>query len=128
MAKSQPPKLSEFELEVMQQIWSRGTATAPEVHTALAESRDISYSAVKTIFDRLERKSAIRRQKQVGRTIIYSANVMEDRFRTGLVRDFMSKVFPHGDRKPLFNALIRDAELSSEEVRYLRELLNERED
>lgn len=122
-----PLRLSGFELEVLQQIFSRGTATAPEVHGALSESRTLSYSAVKTIFDRLERKGAIRREDQVGRTIVYAADVAEDRLRASLVRDFLSRVFPHGDRKPLFNALVRDTDLSPEEVQYLRNLLDERE-
>jgi predicted transcriptional regulator len=61
----------------------------------------------------------------VGRTIVYTATVVKDRLRRTLVREFLARVFPHGDRRPLFNALIRDAELSPEEVQYLRDLLNE---
>ena len=119
-------RLSQLELEVLQEIWSRDTATAPEVHAALGSHRELSYSAVKTIFDRLERKGAIRREGRVGRTIVYASTVARDRLRTKLVRDFLSRLFPHGDRTPLFNALIRDAELTPEEVRYLRDLLKEK--
>jgi predicted transcriptional regulator len=84
----------------------------------------MSYSAVKTIFDRLERKRAIRRDSQVGRTIVYTAMVAEDRVRARLLRDYVAKSFPGGDRKPLFNALIRDGDLSTDEVEYLQKLLN----
>ncbi|MCE2461232.1 MAG: BlaI/MecI/CopY family transcriptional regulator, partial [Pseudomonadales bacterium] len=49
-------KLSEFELDVMQQIWRNEECSAPEVHRELGEARDVTYSTVKTIIDRLERK------------------------------------------------------------------------
>lgn len=119
-------KLSEFELEVMQRIWARGTATAPDVHQDIDAERAMSYSAVKTIFDRLERKGAIHRKGQVGRTIVYAPSITADRARTRLLRDFLARVFPETDRTPLLNALVRDGQLSEEEIDYLEALLAER--
>jgi len=119
-------KLSEFELEVMQRIWARGTATAPDVHQDIDGERALSYSAVKTIFDRLERKGAIHRKTQVGRTIVYAPSITADRARSRLLRDFLARVFPESDRTPLLNALVRDGQLSAEEIDYLEALLSER--
>ena len=116
-------RLSEFELEVMQALWKLGETTAPEIHGDIARQREISYSAVKTIMDRLERKGALRRVSQVGRTIVYSAAIEEEQARAQLLNAYTSRLFPGEDRIPLFNALLRERDLSDEEIEFLRDLL-----
>lgn len=118
-------RLSEFELEVMQAIWSLGETTAPEIHAAIHRKRDISYSAVKTIVDRLEYKGAVKRLSQVGRTIIYASALDEDLARANLLQDYTAKLFPGDDRIPLFNALIRDRKLTDEEIIFLRDIVEQ---
>ena len=51
--------LSDFELEVMQLFWKCGEATAPQVHKIIEQKRDVKYSTIKTIIDRLEKKKAL---------------------------------------------------------------------
>ena len=118
-------RLSEFELEVMQVLWDRGDTTAPEVHGAIAQTREISYSAVKTIIDRLEAKGAVRRVSQVGRTIVYASAVDEEKVRAELLQQYTSRLYPSGDRIPLFNALLRDRALSDEEISFLRDVIKQ---
>lgn len=119
-------RLSTLELEVLQYICDAGTATAPKVHSQIAEQRQTAYSTIKTIFDRLEKKGAIYRKSRVGRTSIYAAKVTEESVQTSLIHDFVANVFPK-DKTPLFNTLIRDSSLSDEEVRYLEQLLKEKQ-
>jgi len=116
-------RLSEFELEVMQVLWDLGDTTAPEVHGAIAQTREISYSAVKTIIDRLEAKGAVCRISQVGRTIVYSSAIDEEKARAELLQEYTSKLYPGDDRIPLFNALLKERELSEDEISFLRDLL-----
>lgn len=118
-------RLSEFELEVMQAIWRLGETNAPEIHAAINRTRDISYSAVKTIVDRLESKGAVRRLSQVGRTIVYASALDENLARAALLRDFTAKLFPGDDRIPLFNALIRDRDLTDGEIIFLRDIVEQ---
>ena len=47
--------LSDFEFEVMQLFWEMKEATAPQIHKIIEQRRDVKYSTVKTIIDRLER-------------------------------------------------------------------------
>lgn len=119
-------KLSPLELEVMQYVCATGTATAPDVHSQIAEKRDTAYSTIKTVFDRLEKKGAIYRKSRVGRTTIYASKVSEQSVQASLLRHFVDRVFPK-DRTTLFNTLIRDSSLSQDEVRYLEKLLAEKE-
>lgn len=118
-------RLSEFELEVMQAMWGLGETTAPKIHAAISRTRDISYSAVKTIVDRLESKGAVQRISQVGRTIIYASALDEDVARADLLQNYTAKLYPEDDRIPLFNALIRDRELTDEEITFLQDVLRQ---
>ena len=118
-------KLSPLELEVLQYICAAATATAPDVHSQIAEKRETAYSTIKTAFDRLEKKGAIYRKSRVGRTSIYAARVAEETVQESLLRDFVKRVFPK-DKTPLFNTLIRDSALSEKEVSYLEQLLAEK--
>ena len=118
-------KLPALELEVLQYICAAETATAPNVHALIADKRDTAYSTIKTAFDRLEKKGAIYRKSQVGRTTIYAAKVDEQSVQQSLLQDFLKRVFPK-DKTPLFNTLIRDASLSDDEIVYLQKLLAEK--
>ena len=118
-------KLSPLELEVLQYICAAETATAPNVHSQIQEKRDTAYSTIKTAFDRLEKKGAIYRKTQVGRTTIYATKVAEQTVQASLLRDFVERVFPK-DKTPLFNTLIRDSSLSEEEIRHLELLVSEK--
>lgn len=115
-------KLSDFELDVMQQVWRTGTCSAPEIHQAIAEARDVTYSTVKTVMDRLERKGVLRRNRQEGRTIFYEAAVSPDAVQQTMLERFVAHVFA-GDRRPLLNHLLKDEELSADEYRYLEDVL-----
>ena len=119
-------KLPALELEVLQYICATSTATAPDVHALIAKKRDTAYSTIKTAFDRLEKKGAIYRKSRVGRTTIYAAKIDEKSVQLSLLKDFIKKVFPK-DKTPLFNTLIRDSTLSEDEIRYLKQLLDEKQ-
>jgi len=118
--------LSALELEVLQYICAADNATAPSVHAEIAKKRKTAYSTIKTVFDRLEKKGAIYRESNVGRTSIYAANVTGETVQASLLTDFVKKVFPK-DKTPLFNTLIRDNTLSQDEIAYLQQLLKEKQ-
>jgi len=115
-------KLSEFEIEVMQCLWQKGEATAPELHAMIEQHKDVTYSTVKTIVDRLEKKGAVERVKQYGRTIVYAASVNQDELQTPMLKSFIKRVFG-GDKRPLFAHLLQDEKLSDSEVEYLEQLI-----
>ena len=115
-------KLSEFELDVMQLFWRTDECSAPQVHEAVRQTRDVAYTTVKTVIDRLERKGVLERVRQNGRTIFYSAAISVDVVQQSMLKRFVAHVFA-GDRRPMMNFLLRDEVLSTEEIRYLDDLL-----
>ena len=115
-------KLSKFEQEVMEVVWEEGEVVVPDVHRKISEKRNISYSSVKTMFDRLEEKGAVKRIRNYGRTILYGANVtQEDRARS-LVKDFMKQVF-EGSVRPLVSHALADETLNAADIDYLEQLV-----
>ncbi len=119
-------KLSEFEVDVMQQVWRRGRCSAPEVHQGVASGRKVAYTTVKTIIDRLERKGCLVRAGADGRAILYEPAVSRATVQQSMLERFVAHVFA-GDRRPMFTQLLRDETLSAEELRHLRELLVDRQ-
>ena len=117
-------RLSDFELDVMTEFWREGELSAPALFERLGAERGVTYSTVKTIVDRLEKKGAIKRSESRGRTILYTAAVSQDRVRRPLVRSFVRRVFGD-DRRPLFAQLFREEKLSDEELDYLRRLIEQ---
>lgn len=115
-------KLSNFELEVMRHIWQEGSAIAPDVHRKIERYRPISYSAVKSIFDRLEQKGAIYRVRTYGRTILYAPHISEADYVRPVLRDFVNRVF-HGDLNAFFSMVLCDPRLTAEDLSALEAAL-----
>ena len=115
-------RFSDFEVEVLQIFWERGDLTAPEVHKAIESKRKVAYNTVKTIIDRLEKKGALVRVRQYGRTILFRAFLGREEVTRPMVHGFLDRIFK-GDRKALMSHLIQDEELTSEDVSYIENLL-----
>lgn len=118
-------ELSDFELEVMQILWRLGESSAPDIHKEIEQCRDVAYSTVKTIIDRLEKKGALKRTSQKGRTIFFEASIDKTQHRKPLIKDFINRVFL-GKSKPLVAHILEEEELSKEDIQYLEAILKER--
>lgn len=120
-------KLSEFETEVLQVFWQHKQASAPEVHKVITNSKEVTYSTVKTIIDRLEKKGALKRIDQKGRTIFYAASASANSMRKPILDNFINKVFG-GKSRLLMNHLIENESLSQEDLEYLEDVVSKAKD
>ena len=118
-------KLSEFEHEVMSLLWELKESTAPALHQEILKSKNVTYSTVKTIVDRLEKKSAIKRIKNYGRTIVYAAAIEQSSIQKPMIKKFISKVCA-GNPRLLLNHLLDDEKLSDDDLAYLQSVLDKR--
>jgi BlaI family penicillinase repressor len=114
--------LSNFELEVMRLIWRDKEVIVPDLHRELAQDRDLSYSTVKTIVDRLEEKGAINRIRTYGRTILYGPAIAEKTLAKPLVNDLLRRLFG-GEARPLISHLLKDENLSLDDLAYLEDVI-----
>jgi predicted transcriptional regulator len=65
--------LGDLERSVMDQLWrSAGTQSVREVHAAIGRDRDLAYTTVMTVLDRLAKKGLVVRERD-GRAYRYAA-------------------------------------------------------
>jgi BlaI family penicillinase repressor len=122
MAMKTDIKLSEFELDVMNIFWQAGKASAPEVHERIKFDKDVSYSTVKTIIDRLEQKTALTRADQQGRTIYYAPAIEREALSTPLLKGFLKRMFA-GDPHKMVAQLLANEQLNNSEIEQLEKML-----
>ncbi len=84
-----PPPL---ELECLKALWLLGEGTVKDVRAALAPGRDLAYTTVMTLLDRLARKGAVTRRK-VGRAFVYSPAISREVVRRAAVQELVSSLF-----------------------------------
>jgi BlaI family penicillinase repressor len=113
--------LHEREMDLMEVLWERGSATVAEVRGALAD--DLAYNTVLTILRRLEEKGYLGHEEE-GRAHRYFPLVERDQVRRSALRRLLDRVFA-GSPELLLNHLVSERKLSESEVRRLRQLLKE---
>ncbi|UCC85238.1 MAG: BlaI/MecI/CopY family transcriptional regulator [Gemmatimonadota bacterium] len=116
------PTFTDRELDVMAVLWECGSATVREVQERLEP--DLAYTTVLTILRTLEAKGHVRHEPE-GRAHRYYATVERDAAGASALRRLVSKVF-EGSPEALLTQLVSNEELSDEDLRRLRRLLDER--
>lgn len=107
----------------MDALWSLepGTdATVREVHGRLSDSRDVAYTTVMTVMDRLARKELVVQQKD-GRAYRYRARATRAEMTADLMRDTLADL-GSTERAPALVAFVEDA--SAEDLAALRKALD----
>ena len=114
--------LHERELELMQVLWERGSATAAEVQGAIPD--DLAYTTVLTILRRLEAKGYIRREEE-GRAHRYFPAVGAQQARESALQRLTRALFD-GSTEMVLSYLVSDRKLSEADLRRLRDLVDRR--
>ena len=115
-------KLSEFELDVMNILWQQSPASAPEIHEKVKGDKEVSYSTVKTIVDRLEQKQAVLRAHQKGRTIYYAPAIQREDVSEPLLKGFLKRMFA-GNSQKMVAQLLENEKLNNDEIEQLEAML-----
>lgn len=114
--------LSPRELDVMNVLWDRGSATVAEVLERLED--DLAYTTVLTILQRLEEKGHVEHESE-GKAHRYLPLLERGAVRTSALQRMTRTLF--GDSPSLLMThLIGRGELSSDELEELRALVEAR--
>ena len=119
------PALSKAEMEVARIVWNLREATVRQVFEALPAGRNIDFSTVQTYLRRLEKKGYLHTRRQ-GRAMLYRPRVRPERVIRETIDDLVNRLFD-GQTVPLLHHLIRERSMSDEEVRALREMIDQAE-
>ena len=110
------------ELDVMAVLWERGPCTVAEVQDTLAD--ELAYTTVLTVLRILEEKGHVAHTPE-GRAHRYRALVERSAAGSSALRRVLARLFG-GSPELLLTGLVEDEDLTEEDLRRLRDLLDER--
>ena len=110
------------ELDVMAVLWELESGTVSEVRERLPA--DLAYTTVLTILRNLEAKGFLRHEEE-GKAHRYFPLVARRTAERSAVSHLMNRLF-QGSPELLLTHLVSDRDLSAEELRRMRRLLDER--
>lgn len=112
--------LFDREVEVMEVLWEKGSATVAEVKDALED--EMAYTTVLTVLRRLEEKGYVGHEEE-GRAHRYSARIERTAARKSAVERLTQRLFGSSPGL-LLTHLVADRKLSKAELRRLKEMVD----
>lgn len=109
------PRLAKLELQIMETLWTSGSASIREIQEAFPEKDRPAYTTVQTTVYRLEAKKAVRRVKKVGNFHIFEPAVSRSAAQRRLIDDLLALF--GGRTQPVMAHLIESGKLTLADVK-----------
>lgn len=119
------PKLSKLELQIMETLWTRGSASIREIQEDFPQKDRPAYTTIQTTVYRLETKKAVRRVKKVGNFHIFEAAVSRDAAQRKLIDELLALF--GGRTQPVMAHLIESGRLTLADVKEAEKTLRKLE-
>lgn len=119
------PRISDAEWDVMSVIWEKQPITSNEIVEVLSRSRDWNHRTIKTMLNRLVRKSALLFDRN-GKSYLYRPAVPKEVCIKEESRSFLSRIFA-GAAASLLVHFVEHTRLSQKEIKELKALLSRKE-
>ena len=118
-------KISEAEWEVMSVLWNKAPAAASEIVEQLESKRGWRSRTIRTLLDRLVKKGALRIELD-GKRFLYWPKVTMDACLRQESQSFLRRAFA-GEPASMLIHLVKNTDLTPEEIQELKQLLSEKE-
>ena len=118
------PEISDSEWVVMEALWESAPQTASELTKLLHPTTNWAENTVRTLLTRLIKKGALKIGTNANGTRTFTPAVTRETCVRAESESFMQRVF-RGAAKPLLVHFAQNAQLTPEEVRKLKRLLDE---
>lgn len=128
MTNTRAPRLKnlgEVEQAVMDFIWSRGTVTAESCREALASSRPMKDSTIRTVLRRLEEKGYLTHAVE-GRTFVYRPSQARQNVAVRAVKNIIDR-FCGGSAEELVLGMVDNDVLDRKQLEHLARRIAENE-
>lgn len=109
------PRITRFELELLEPLWKLGQASVREIQESLPEAGRPAYTTVQTMIYRLEEKKAVRRVKKIGNAHVFEAAITRKSVYRRIISDLLD--FFGGSATPLMEHLVESGKLSLTDIR-----------
>ncbi len=126
MAKKDSSKLlTDTELELMNILWSLGEGNVHQVIEKLPKGRELAYTSVSTIMRILEEKGVLKTRKE-GRGHVYIPAMKKSDYESRSLNHMVENVFA-GTPSALVKQLLSSVDISADELKEIKALLNKKE-
>src|SRR5579872_3668071 len=117
-------KLTKLELQILEPLWAKGTASIREIQEAFPEPRP-AYTTVQTTVYRMEAKKAVRRVRKISNAHIFEPMVARETARNRLLDEILS--FFGGRAQPMMAQLVEAGKLTRADIRELEKAVERKE-
>lgn len=114
-------KLTKFEIEIMDMLWSLGSGSIREIHESLPEHKRPAYTTVQTMVRRLEEKGAVAQVKKIGNALIFAPAITQQAAHRRLIDELLA-IFG-GSARPLMAHLAEAGKLTLADIREIEQML-----
>jgi predicted transcriptional regulator len=113
------PRISRFELQLLEKLWDLGPSSVREVQESLPEQDRPAYTTVQTMIYRLEEKGAVQRVKKIGNAHVFEAVLTRQAVHHRLIGDLLSLF--GGSAAPVMSHLVETGKLTLADVKELEQ-------
>jgi predicted transcriptional regulator len=104
-------------------VWANGALTIRDIHSQLSGKKQIAYTTVQTLVQRLEAKQALRRSEKTGNAFLFEATISRNAAQRRLVDEFLGLF--GGRMQPIMTHLIESGSLTLKDVQEAEETLKQ---
>jgi len=122
MAKTNQPRPTDAELEILNVLWQRGASTVRDVFEALSKTKPIGYTTVLKFMQIMADKGLVRRDEEQ-RAHVYTATVPQVETQRQMVSDLLRRAFDNSASQLVMQALA-NKKTSPQELAEIRRLLD----
>ena len=116
-------KPTEGELEILQVLWDKGSATVRDVHEHIASYKDSGYTTTLKLMQIMFEKGLVKRDDS-NKTHIYRPNVSKEKTQQQMVGKMVDALFG-GSASQLVMQALGSSQPSKEELEEIQQMLND---
>jgi BlaI family transcriptional regulator, penicillinase repressor len=116
-------RLTKFEMQIMDTVWTRGEASIREMQEAFPAKKRPGYTTVQKMVYRMEAKTVLRRVRRVGNFHVFAPMVAREAVERNLIDDLLA-VFG-GNSRTVIAHLIGAKKLTLEDVEFAENTLKQ---
>lgn len=122
MATVKNIKPTESELEILQILWAKGTASVREVHEELLETKEAGYTTTLKLMQIMHEKGLVKRDDSI-KTHIYQAAVSKEKTQKHLLGKMIDNLFG-GSPTALVMQALGNHKASADELDEIQRMLD----
>jgi len=127
MRRTTPPNArpTEFELELLRLLWTKGEATVRDLHEAVNESRELGYTTILKTMQIMTEKGLVEREES-GKAHLYRATRSEQDTQRQFIGDIRERLFGGSVGQLVLQALSSES-VNANELEQIKTLISKKE-